>query len=240
MILFRSFLPVLFILGIASCEPAAQDLSKRKPSEESLTEKRARMVEGQILARGIRDPKVIRAMETVPRHQFIPEEGRPQAYEDSPVPIGHGQTISQPYIVALMSESLEVRPGDKVLEIGTGSGYQAAVLEFLGAETYSVEIVPGLAESAKKNLEEAGYPGAKVKTGDGWLGWPEHAPYDAVIVTCAPDRIPPALIEQLKEGGRIVIPVGPEREVQELFLGRKVRGEITAHSPAPACFIVST
>ncbi|MEN8255757.1 MAG: protein-L-isoaspartate(D-aspartate) O-methyltransferase [Verrucomicrobiota bacterium] len=158
---------------------------------------------------GVKDERVLDAMAKVRRHAFIPEAYRKRdAYGDHPCPIGHGQTISQPFIVAYMTQRMELKPGLRVLEIGTGSGYQAAVLAELGVEVFSVEIVPELAGHARKVLAEEGYGNVKVKTGDGYKGWPGHAPFDAIIVTCAPNEIPAALVEQLKDGGRMILPVG--------------------------------
>lgn len=170
------------------------------------------MVEEQIRARGIRDEAVLEAMRRVPRHRFVPEDLAESAYRDHPLPIGHGQTISQPYVVAFMSEAAEVRPGDRVLEVGTGSGYQAAVLAEMGAEVFTIEILPPLAERARRALEQCGYRNVHVRVGDGFRGWPEKAPFDAIVVTAAPKEIPPPLLEQLAVGGRLVIPVGERKQ----------------------------
>ena len=163
-----------------------------------------------IRRQGVKDERVLKAMGMVRRHLFIPEKirGRVDPYGDHPCPIGHGQTISQPFIVAYMTKRIEVDPGMRILEIGTGSGYQAAVLAELGADVYSIEIVPELADHARAALASEGYDSVKVKTGDGYKGWPEHAPFDAIIVTCAPAKIPDALKTQLKDGGRMILPVG--------------------------------
>src|SRR4030042_2223240 len=169
---------------------------------------RQKMVETQIKARGVKDPRVLSAMHKVERHLFVPKELQTSAYTDQPLPIGEDQTISQPYIVALMTELLELKGGENVLEIGTGSGYQAAILAELAKEVYTIEIVEPLASSAKNRLLELGYQNINVKAGDGYLGWPEVGPFDAIIVTAAPDHIPKPLIDQLQEGGRMVIPVG--------------------------------
>lgn len=166
------------------------------------------MVERQIAARGVRDEKVLAAMRSVPRHRFVPEGMAAFAYDDRPLPIGHDQTISQPYIVAAMTEAIRPEAGDRVLEVGTGSGYQAAVLAEIVDHVYSIEIVEPLGERAREILASLGYENVTVRIGDGYAGWPEEAPFDAIVVTAAPERIPPPLIEQLAEGGRLVIPVG--------------------------------
>jgi protein-L-isoaspartate(D-aspartate) O-methyltransferase len=166
------------------------------------------MVEQQLRARGIRDRRVLAALGRVPRHEFVPGTWRDQAYEDCPLPIGAGQTISQPYVVALMTEAIEPRRGQRVLEVGTGSGYQAAVLAELVGEVYTVELLPALAEQAKGRLRRLGYDKVRVRAGDGYRGWPEAAPFDAVLVTCGADHVPEPLWEQLRPGGRLVIPVG--------------------------------
>ena len=180
-----------------------------------------RMVETQIRSRGITDPAVLRAMETVPRHLFVPAELRSEAYEDHPLPIGYGQTISQPYIVALMTQMLRLHPGDRVLEIGTGCGYQTAVLATIAQDVYSVEIVPELAVEAANRLMELGYTNAQVCQGDGYEGWAEHAPYQGIMVTAAAPDVPPPLVEQLADGGRLVIPVGVYLAGQDLWLLEK-------------------
>ncbi len=189
-------------------------------------EQRQLMVSKQIRARGVRDTAVLAAMSAVPRHRFVPSDYQSMAYDDRPLPIGNGQTISQPFIVAKMSELLALKKDDRVLEVGTGSGYQAAVLAEMGAKVFSIEIIAALGTEAKKVLGELGYGNVQVKIGDGYQGWPEQAPFDGIIVTCAPSHIPGPLQEQLAEGGRMVIPVGPVGGVQNLVLLRKVKGQI--------------
>ena len=184
------------------------------------------MVQHQIMARGVKDSNVIKAMLKVPRHSFVPKARRAYSYEDCPLPIGEGQTISQPYIVAYMTEALDLRPGDKVLEIGTGSGYQAAILGELVKEVYTIEIVAKLGKRARQTLDKLGYKNIHVKIGDGYKGWPDKAPFDAVIVTCAPEKVPRALIEQLNEGGRMIIPVGRTGGVQKLVRAVKKGGRL--------------
>ncbi|MFH1338892.1 MAG: protein-L-isoaspartate(D-aspartate) O-methyltransferase [Candidatus Omnitrophota bacterium] len=196
---------------------------------------REEMVRTQIEARGIGNERVLEAMRRVPRHKFVPWLYRKFAYEDTPLPIGEGQTISQPYIVALMTELLDLTGGERVLEIGTGSGYQAAVLAELAAEVYTIEILPTLAHRAKELLEELGYRNIKVKCGDGYLGWEEYAPFDAVIVTCAPEEIPKNLVEQLADGGKMVIPVGSA--YQELKLIQKKNNAIKISGVIPVRFV---
>ena len=199
---------------------------------------RERMVETQIRERGVKDPRVLSAMLKVERHLFVPRELQSSSYDDRPLPIGEGQTISQPYIVAFMTEQLELKGTEKVLEIGTGSGYQAAVLAELAKEVYTIEIVQSLGLSAQKRLQEMGYRNVFVKVGDGYLGWPEAAPFDAVIVTCAPDHIPIPLIEQLKEGGRMIVPVGSFS--QELKKSVKRSGRIETMDVLPVIFVPMT
>lgn len=201
---------------------------------------RDRMVEEQIAGRDLRDEGTLVAMRTVPRHLFVPEEVRRAAYADSPLPIGHGQTISQPYIVAFMTATAAISPTDKVLEIGTGSGYQAAVAAELSEQVYSIEIVPALAERAAAALRQAGYQRVHVRSGDGYHGWPEHAPFDVIIVTAAADTIPPPLVAQLKEGGRMVIPVGPQFGMQNLVLVTKQDGKVRTRTLMPVRFVPFT
>lgn len=201
---------------------------------------RSEMVENQIELRGIKDPRVLEAMRKVERHLFVPEEVRRFAYNDHALPIGYGQTISQPYIVALMTELLELRGKERVLEVGAGSGYQAAILGELAGEVYTIEIVPELARRSQALLSGLGYKKVYVREGDGYLGWPEKAPFDAVIVTCAPDHVPEPLIDQLKEGGRLVIPVGVWPTNQTLHQMQKVNGKMVKRPVIPVAFVPMT
>lgn len=200
---------------------------------------REEMVERQLVARGITDAAVLDAMRQIPRERFLPTRLAPYAYEDSPQPIGSGQTISQPYIVALMTQVLEIKPGDRVLEIGAGSGYQAAILAHMGAEVHSIEIICQLATKAQRVLDELGYKNAHVMCGDGYSGDPEHAPYQGIIVTCSPDHVPPPLVEQLAEGGRMVIPL-EQGYPQVLVLVRKVKGEMMRQDITGVLFVPMT
>ena len=207
-------------------------------SEEAYDEPRRRMVEDQLRGRDIVDPEVLEAMGRVPRHRFVPEALRFRAYADHPLPIGSGQTISQPYIVALMTQLAEVEPGDVVLEVGTGSGYQAAVLSDIVKEVYTIEIVPELAETAKARLAELAYRNVTVRTGDGYLGWKEKAPFDAILVTAAPPEVPPPLVEQLAPGAILVIPVGEEGRTQSLLRIQKTAdGSTVTRDVLPVVFV---
>ena len=204
-------------------------------NELSYASLRIQMVERQLIPRGIKSSAVLEAMRNVPRHLFVPEHLQSRAYDDMPLPIGSGQTISQPYIVAFMSEQLEPVSGMKVLEIGTGSGYQTAVLAYLGCEVYSIERLAELSEQAKKAL--ANYGNFKIKHGDGYAGWPEVAPFDAIIVTAAPKAIPEKLLEQLKNGGRMIIPVGETHFVQSLKIVQKINGRILENEAFQVRFV---
>lgn len=203
--------------------------------EDLLTSMRHKMVESQIQARGIKDENVLRAMRKVPRHEFVPLMEKPVAYSDSPLPIGHGQTISQPYIVALMTELLQLEPTDKVLEVGTGSGYQAAILAEIAKEVYTLEILEPLYQAAKARLEKLGYKNVYVRLGDGTKGWPDASPFDKMIVTAAGLKIPDALIQQLKEGGKIVMPLGEEDQV--LVVGEKRNNALRTYETIPVRFV---
>lgn len=198
---------------------------------------RAKMVNEQLRSRDIRSKSVLDAMREVPRHEFVPDEMKRMAYEDRPLPIGYNQTISQPYIVAFMTEQINPKAGMKVLEIGTGSGYQAAILAHLECEVYTIELVPELAKQAQQTLEKLNFTNVTVMAGNGYLGWPEHAPFDAIVVTAAPEEIPPKLIEQLADGGVMVLPVGPVNSLQYLKLVRKKGDKITTTTLMPVRFV---
>jgi len=205
-------------------------------SDDQYTRQREQMVREQLERRGISDPKVLSAFRSVKRHRFVPESSREYAYSDRPLPIGHDQTISQPYIVAFMTEILDPEATDKVLEVGTGSGYQAAIMGELCREIYSIEIIEDLGQSARERLSELGYDNVHVKIGDGYEGWEEHAPYDAIIVTCSPKKVPQPLKEQLAEGGCMIIPIG-RTYAQELVRLRKKNGELVKESVLPVRFV---
>jgi protein-L-isoaspartate(D-aspartate) O-methyltransferase len=232
---------LLLSAGLAApgCGRKPEEAPKVSVRDDATAGPRARMVETQIVARGVRDPRVLAAMRKVPRHLFVAPAERARAYEDQPVPIGDNQTISQPYIVALMTELLELPPKSRVLEIGTGSGYQSAVLGELASEVYSIEILPELARSAGEKLKELGYANVVVREGDGYHGWTEHAPFDGIIVTAAPESIPQPLLDQLSPGGRMVIPVGGF--FQELKVFTKDRdGRVTEKDIIPVRFVPMT
>src|SRR5437870_376317 len=197
---------------------------------------RQRMVRQQLVARGINDARVLGAITKVPREEFVPPESRAASYEDGPMPIGHGQTISQPYIVAFMTEQLRPKASDRVLEIGTGSGYQAAILAGLVKDVYTIEIIDALAKDAEATLRRLGYKNVHAKVGDGYRGWPEYAPFDAITVTCAPDHVPQPLTDQLKDGGRMIIPVGGFGN-QELYLLEKQNGQLQRRAVLPVRFV---
>ncbi len=231
---FSSLIPLLalFIPAVTMCT------SPQAGEQRDLAAERRRMVEQQLRGRDITDPRVLAAMEKVPRHLFVPENVRHQAYGDHPVPIGHGQTISQPYIVAFMTQALDVKREHRVLEIGTGSGYQAAILGELAGEVYTMEIIEPLAQSARETLERLGYENVHVRAGNGYEGWPEHAPYDRIMVTAAPEEVPPALVEQLEVGGLMAIPVGGL--VQELRILRRTERGTETLKTLPVRFVPMT
>jgi protein-L-isoaspartate(D-aspartate) O-methyltransferase len=214
----------------------ATGCGQQVPSAADFAAQRQRMVEQQLKPRGIKDERLLAAMARVPREEFVPADARVEAYEDGPLPIGFDQTISQPYIVAFMTEQLRLRQSDRLLEIGSGSGYQAAVLAELVADVYTIEIVESLAKTAEATLQRLGYKNVHLKIGDGYQGWPEEAPFDAIIVTCAPDKVPQPLVDQLKDGGRMVIPVG-ERFAQQLYLLEKKNGQLKESATLPVRFV---
>ena len=225
---------VLAIYFAAACSRG----DKMKNEQADYSQQRKNMVESQITARGVRDKAVLEAMLKVPRHLFVPPDRQRDAYLDMPLPIGLDQTISQPYIVAFMTEQLRVKKGDRVLEIGTGSGYQAAVLATIVDSVYTIEIIPELARRAGERLKELHFDNVVVLEGDGYHGWPEKAPFDAIIITAAPPKIPPLLLEQLKTGGRMILPVG--KYVQELVVVSKTKCGMEMHNVLPVRFVPMT
>jgi protein-L-isoaspartate(D-aspartate) O-methyltransferase len=233
----RGFWMLLTAL-LVGCLPVS---CRSERSEIDFAAERARMVREQLAAPGrdITNARVLEVMGRVPRHEFVPEPVRHLAYGDHPLPIGHGQTISQPFIVAFMTEKLDPKPTDKVLEIGTGSGYQAAVLACLVSNVYTIEIIEPLARRAEADLRRLGYTNVFVRAGDGYKGWPEAAPFDAIIVTCAPDHVPQPLVDQLKDGGRMIIPVGPLGR-QELYLLEKRGNRVEQRAVLPVRFVPMT
>lgn len=227
--------------AVPSATETPARLTTSTPDEEAeFTAQRMRLVEEGIIGAGITDPVVIEAMRNVPRHKFVLPEYLDQAYANHALPIGYGQTISQPYIVALMTEALDLESDDKVLEVGTGSGYQAAVLAEIVEQVYTIEIIGALATQAAERLAALGYDNVEVMHGDGYFGWEEHAPFDAIIVTAAPDHVPPPLLAQLADGGRMVIPVGPPGGYQELWLIERQGDEFTSTSLGGVIFVPLT
>jgi protein-L-isoaspartate(D-aspartate) O-methyltransferase len=210
---------------------------QRTTAQESTAEKRQQMVEQQLMARGISDKSTLEAMSTIPREVFVPASQRPFAYEDRPLPIGDGQTISQPYMVAFMTQALKLKPNHKVLEIGTGSGYQAAILSRIVDTVYTVEIIPALAQNAEWTLKALNIGNVRIRTGDGYFGWEEHAPFDAIIVTAGAESIPEKLVEQLSDNGTMIIPVGPHRGVRQLIRLNKQKGKIKTRSLMDVRFV---
>ena len=232
-----SSLSLFLLLGLWGAEAFCSGTVAACGPEE-YSKEREKMVREQIQARGVKDPSVLKAMREVARHCFVSSDFREEAYDDHPVPIGMRQTISQPYIVALMTELLRVKPSDRVLEVGTGSGYQSAVLSGLVSRVFTVEIYPSLAEEAGARLASLGYKNVKIRRGDGYFGWKEYAPFDAIIVTAASSEIPPPLLRQLKPGGRMCIPVGGPYQVQKLTLIEKLHdGSISTREVIPVRFV---
>jgi protein-L-isoaspartate(D-aspartate) O-methyltransferase len=238
---FRGKEALLFLLILLLPSRAAPGASPAAVAdEEKLVRSRLEMVEKDLRARGIKDKRVLQAMSTIPRHHFVDERLRSLAYADEPQPIGAGQTISQPYIVALMTELLQLTGDEKVLEIGTGSGYQAAVLSHLTREVYTVEIIPALATRAKETLARLGYLNVWVRVGDGFFGWEEKGPFDAVLVTAAAEKTPQHLWAQLREGGRLVMPLGNPRATQTLVRVTKIKGEPRVENFTAVLFVPLT
>ncbi len=209
-------------------------------AQDAFAEPRKRMVERDLRGRGIKDPRVLEAMYLVPRHLFVPRRHRSQAYQDRPVPIGKGQTISQPYVVALMTELLTLKGNERVLEVGTGSGYQAAVLSQLAREVYTIEIIPSLAAKAEERLLRLGYGNVQVKTGDGFFGWEEKGPFDAIVVTASTEKIPDPLWNQLQRGGRLVMPLGETHKTQRLVRATKIKGKRHVETITGVIFVPMT
>jgi protein-L-isoaspartate(D-aspartate) O-methyltransferase len=232
------FIGVLLCLSSLTAMGWPAESRAQSRATDAFVAARGAMVDQQIHARGIEAPAVLKAMRAVPRHRFVPPAVRHLAYRDHPLPIGSEQTISQPYIVAYMTEAADISPDETVLEIGTGSGYQAAVLAELAREVYTIEIIPELAERAQKTLAALGYANVHAKTGDGYLGWPEHAPFDAILVTAAPEQVPQALIDQLASGGRMVIPVGAA--VQQMLIIEKTPKGVIERRTIPVRFVPMT
>lgn len=228
------FVLVLMLLTSSACQVYPELTGSSQQSEEEFTAQRRKLV-AVLKSQGLKSETVLDALLKVPRHKFVPASHRNRAYENRALPIAHGQTISQPYIVGYMSEAADIAPDDRVLEIGTGSGYQAAVLAELAKEVYSIEIVPQLADSARNVLREQGYKNVQVKTGNGYLGWPEHAPFDAIVVTAAPDEVPQALIQQLAVGGTMVVPVGST--FQEMTIITKHESGVVERRTIPVAFV---
>ena len=225
---------ILYLLGIFV---VISPFSPFVFAEESYGQKRQAMIENHIKGRGIKDRRVLDIMGKIPRHLFVDEHVRDRAYGDHPLPIGEGQTISQPYVVALMTEALQLKPTDRVLEIGTGSGYQAAVLAGIVKEVYTIEIRKSLAAQAEKRLKDLGYTNVKVKYADGYFGWEEFAPFDAIIITASANHIPPPLIRQLKEGGRLILPLGSTVYYQTLTLATKRKGDLDVQQMGAVAFV---
>lgn len=261
--LYKTSLPLLLLLLICACQTEAAKPSPTSTStttppkaepvptqtetipstqfqEDKFVQARALMVDEQIAPRGIDNEDILMAMRRIPRHKFVPDDMLELAYNDHPLPIGYGQTISQPFIVALMTQTLNPKPGQRILEIGTGSGYQAAVLAELGVEVYTVEIIPELAQQANLRLDDLGYTNIHTLNADGYFGWQEFAPFDAIMVTAAPDHLPQPLANQLSENGRLVIPIGPVGFLQTLWLFEKVEGELSATNLGGVTFVPLT
>lgn len=230
------FLVSLSLPGFSQCLFA----DTKRAGPDKTIEKRISMVEEQIAGRGIKDRRVLEALLKIPRHLFVDSSLKERAYGDHPLPIGEGQTISQPYVVAWMTEALNLKPSDRVLEIGTGSGYQAAVLAEIVSQVYTVEIRKGLKETADKLLDKLGYKNIKTKYGDGYYGWEEYAPFDAIIITASANHIPPPLIKQLKEGGRLIIPLGSTLYYQTLSLVTKNNKELNVEQMGGVAFVPMT